>query len=161
MTASEAKAKIRPMTRSDLQAVIDIDQEIRRQGTAMTYVDITADRVFSARTSPNPKPAKSKDVIKEAFAKLLNLGFVAETEGKVHAFILGRVAKARSASGEVGTVALLGVHPHYQRRGLATDLVEALTKKFRAGEIKTVRIAHRGVNRRDKPLLDFIDAMRH
>lgn len=162
MSTSEAPVKIRPMTRGDLQSVIDIDQEIRRQGTAMTYVNITTDRVFSARTNVSPKSAGSKEnLIKEAFSKLLNLGLVAEIDGKVRAFILGRVAKARVANGEVGTIALLGVHPHYQRRGIATQLAEALTGKFRAGEIKTVRITYRGVTRRDKPLLDFIDAMRH
>ncbi|RJQ40975.1 MAG: GNAT family N-acetyltransferase [Dehalococcoidia bacterium] len=159
---NEAKAKIRPMTRDDLEAVIDIDQAIRREGTAMTYVNITTARVFSAKASPVQKsPGSNGDTIKEAFARLLNLGFVAEVEGKVRAFILGRVAKARTSSGEVGTIAILGVHPYYQRRGLATRLVEELKEKFRTEKVMSVRIARRDVHHRDTPLLDFIDAMRH
>lgn len=162
MTTAEVKVKIRPMTRGDLQAVIDIDQVIRHHGEAMTYINITTDRVFSAKTNINSKlSGKKEDTIKEAFAKLLNLGFVAEAGGKVCGFVLGRIARAKGSNAEVGTIAILGVHPQYQRKGIASELVKALTEKFRNRKIETVRIAHRGVASRDTPLLDFIDAIRH
>jgi ribosomal protein S18 acetylase RimI-like enzyme len=91
---------------------------------------------------------------------LLSLGFVAEAGGRVRAFILGRVAHDRKSAAEIGTIAILGVHPDYQRRGIATRLVDALLEKFRTGEVKTVRIAHRGIDRHDKPLVDFVASIK-
>lgn len=162
MKTSKVEIIIRPMTRYDLDAISSIDQEIRRKGRAYTYVNLTTERIFpnNRLVSHLAEPTRHLDLIKEAVSELLALGFVAEAEGQVRAFILGRMARARETAGEVGTVAILGVHPDYQRRGIATRLTDALCGKFRAEDIKTVRIAHRGVDRRDKPLLDFIERAR-
>jgi ribosomal protein S18 acetylase RimI-like enzyme len=69
---------------------------------------------------------------------------------------LGRIAHAGETATKVGTIAILGSHPDYQQRGIATELVKALCERFRSRGIKTVRI---DVDRRDKPLLDFVEHM--
>ena len=162
MNISKDKVEIRPMTRDDLKAISSIDQEIRRKGQAYTYVNLTTERIFPTKkqVSHQAAPDSHLDLIKGAMSELLDLGFVAEVEGHIRAFILGRIARARETATEVGTIAILGVHPDYQRRGIATRLTDALCDKFCSGDIKTVRIAHRGVDRRDKPLLDFIERKR-
>jgi ribosomal protein S18 acetylase RimI-like enzyme len=162
MSISKDKVEVRPMTRDDLEAIFSIDQEIRRKGQAYTYVNLTAERIFPAKkqASHPAAPDSHLDLIKDAVSELIDLGFVAEVEGHVQAFILGRIARARETDTEVGTVAILGVQSDYQRRGIATQLADTLCDKFRSGGIKTVRIAHRGVDRRDKPLLDFIERKR-
>ena len=162
MNISKDKVEIRPMTRDDHEAIFSIDQEIRRKGQAFTYVNITTERILPTKkkVSHPAAPDSHSDLIKDAVSELLDLGFVAEVEGQVRAFILGRIARARESDTEVGTIAILGVHSDYRRRGIATQLTDALCDKFRSGDIKTVRIAHRGVHRRDKPLLDFIERMR-
>lgn len=159
MKTNALEIKIRPMTRGDLDAVSSIDREIRRKAQAFTYVNITTGRVFSAGGKPK-SPAHSDLDLKDVISQLLSLGYVAEAGGHVRAFILGRVAHARRSSTEIGTIAILGVHPDYQRRGIATRLVDALLEKFRTGEVKTVRIAHRGIDRHDKPLVDFVASIK-
>ena len=162
MDISKDKVEIRPMTRGDYEAIFSIDQEIRRKGQAYTYVNLTTERIFPAKKQAGhpAAPDSHSDLIKSAVSGLLDLGFVAEVDGQVRAFILGRIARARKTPAEVGTVAILGVQSDYQRRGIATRLTDALCDKFRSEDIKTVRIAHRGVDQRDKPLLDFIDRKR-
>lgn len=162
MNISKDKVEIRPMTRDDLEAIFSIDQEIRRKGQAYTYINLTTERIFPTKkqVSHLAVPDSHLDMIKGAVSELLDLGFVAEVGGHVRAFILGRIARARETDTRVGTVAILGVQSDYQRRGIATRLTDALCDKFRSGDIKTVRIAHRGVDRRDKPLLDFIERKR-
>jgi ribosomal protein S18 acetylase RimI-like enzyme len=159
MNMSKGEVKIRPMTRDDYEAIFSIDQEIRHKGQAYTYVNLTTERIFPDKKNVSHPAATDShsDLLKSAVSELLELGFVAEAEGHVRGFILGRIARARKADVDVGTVAILGVLPDYQRRGIATRLTDALCDKFKSGDIKTIRIAHRGVDRRDKPLLDFIE----
>lgn len=162
MNTSKGEINIRPMTRGDFDVIYSIDHEIRQKGQAYTYVNLTAERIFPTKKQVSNLATSDshRDLIHSAISKLLDLGFVAEVEGKVRGFILGRIARARETTGEVGTIAILGIHPNYQRRGIATQLADALGRKFRSGDIKAVRIAHRGVDRRDKPLVDFIESIR-
>ena len=80
--------------------------------------------------------------------------WVAEVEGHVRGFILGRVAHAGEAATEVGMIQILGVHPDYQQRGIATQLVNALCEKYRSKGISRVRA---GIDQRDKRLLNFFE----
>jgi len=56
----------------------------------------------------------------------------------------------------VGSIIILGVHPNYWRRGIATQLVNAICEKYRAKGINTVRI---GIDWRDQELQDFFKRM--
>jgi len=85
---------------------------------------------------------------------LLELGVVAEIEGHVRGFILGRIAHIGEAATEIGVIPILGVHPDYQRSGIATKLVNGICDKYRSKGIKRIRI---DVDRHDKDLLDFVE----
>lgn len=154
----ETKIKIRPMTLEDLDAIFYIDHEIRRRGQTITYANLTTERVFTIdrHVGRLAKPVSYVDLIKGDISELLALGLVAEVERNVRGFILGRIGHAGETATEVGTVAIFGVHPDYQRRSIASQLVGALLEKYRSRGIRTVHI---GVDRRDKPLLEFVEHM--
>ena len=82
------------------------------------------------------------------------LSFVAEVNGQVRGFILGQVARVRESATEIGIIQMIGVHPDYQRRGIGSRLVRALSDKYRSQGIKVIRI---GVNYRDKSLLGLVE----
>ncbi len=71
-------------------------------------------------------------------------------------FILGRITPAGEAATRVGSILILGVHPDYQRKGLAAEMVNEIFRKFRLKGIKTVHI---GIDQRDKDLLNFCENM--
>ena len=81
-------------------------------------------------------------------------GFVAEIEGHVRGFILGQLDHVREAATEVGRILILGIHPDYQRRGIATQLVNAVGEKFHS---KGIRRVHIDIDSRDKELVGFIE----
>ena len=87
-------------------------------------------------------------------AELLDFGFVAEIGGQICGFTLGRVAHENDT--EVGMILMLGIRPDYQRKGIATKLVNALCKKYCSKGIKTVYVT---VDQQDKDLLGFIEHM--
>ena len=47
MTGSEGEITVRPMTLEDLDAIFFIDHEIRRKGQAITYENLTTERMFA------------------------------------------------------------------------------------------------------------------
>jgi ribosomal protein S18 acetylase RimI-like enzyme len=158
MTSSEDKIKIRPMTLEDLDAIFFIDREIRRRGQAITYANLTTERVFTIdrHVGRLAKPVSYVDLIRGDVSEILALGLVAEVESHVRGFILGRIIHAGEAATEAGEIPILGVHPDYQRRGIAALLVNALCDRYQCRGIKTVHI---DVDQRDKPLVDFVEQM--
>jgi len=158
MDIPEVEVKVRPMTLQDLDAIFSIDRKIRGMGKTITYVNLTTERIFTIdrKTSRLKQPTSYVDLITGDVAGLLELGFVAEVEGHVRGFILGRVADITENAMQVGVILILGVHPDYQRRGIATQLVNAICDRYRSKEIKTVRI---GIDQRDKELLAFFECM--
>jgi ribosomal protein S18 acetylase RimI-like enzyme len=158
MTGSEADITVRYMTLEDLDSIFFIDHEIRRRGQAVTYANLTTERVFTIdrHVGRLAKPVSYIDLIKGDVSELLALGLVAEVEGHVRGFILGQITHAGEAATEIGVIPILGVHPDYQQRGIAAHLVNALCEKYRSRGVRTLRIS---VDRRDKPLLDFVEHM--
>jgi len=156
MISPRTEIKVRPMTLEDLDTIFSIDHRIRGSGQAVTYANLPTERVFTIdrHVGRLAKPVSYADLIKGDVSELLALGLVAEVEGHVRGFILGRIAHAGETATEVGTIAILGVHPDHQRRGIASQLVNAMCEKYRSRGIKTVRI---DVDQRDKPLLDFVE----
>jgi ribosomal protein S18 acetylase RimI-like enzyme len=158
MTTTKAEVDVRPMTLEDPDAIFFIDHEIRRKGQAITYANLTTERVFAIdrHVGRLAKPVSYIDLIKGDVSDILALSFVAKVEGHVRGFILGRIAHAGETATEIGTIAIVGVHPDYQQRGIAAQLVNILCKKYLSRGIKTVRI---DVDRRDKELLNFVERM--
>jgi ribosomal protein S18 acetylase RimI-like enzyme len=157
MTASEGEIMVRPMTLEDLDAIFSIDREIRRRKQSITYENLTTERLFAmdSQVGRLAEPASYIDLIRTA-SEFLALGLVAELEGHVRGFILGKTSHAEEATTDVGVIPILGVHPDYQRRGVATQLVNTLCQKYRSKGIQVARI---GVDQRDKPLLNFVEHM--
>jgi ribosomal protein S18 acetylase RimI-like enzyme len=51
-------------------------------------------------------------------------------------------------------IQMIGVHPDYQRRGIASQLLRALADKYKSEGIKVMRV---GLDHRDKNLLGLVE----
>ncbi len=158
MARSELKAKVRSMTLEDLDAIFSIDRKIRERGKAITYANLTTERIFTIDRIASHKtgPVSYVDLITGDVSGLLAYGLVVEVEGHVRGFILGQVTHVGEAGKEVGQILILGVHPEYWRKGIAGELVKALTEKYRSQGIRSARI---GIDQRDKDLAAFFEHM--
>jgi GNAT superfamily N-acetyltransferase len=158
MPSPEVEINIRRMNLEDLDAIFLIDRKIREKGKAITYANLTTERIFTInrKGSRLTRPVSYVDLITGDISGLLDLGCVAEIDRHVRGFILGRLAHVGEMATEVGVVLILGVHPDYWRKGVARQLVNALCEKYRGKGIKMVRI---GIDQRDKDLIFFFESM--
>jgi ribosomal-protein-alanine N-acetyltransferase len=108
---------IRRMMRSDIDTVLDIDRKTGGGRGLITYKDMVA---------VDPGGA-------------LDLSFVSEVDGKVVGFILARLTYAGVPFVEVAVIQAIVVDPDYQRRGIASRLVNALLSYCHAEGINTIR----------------------
>jgi len=155
---SELKVNVRSMTLEDLDVVFTIDRKIRERGKAITYANLTTERIFTIdrKSSRMTRPVSYVDLITGDVSGLLELGLVAEIDGHVRGFILGQVTHVGEGAIEVGQILILGVHPDYWRKGVAGELVKAIFGKYRSKGIRTARI---GIDQRDKELAAFFEHM--
>ncbi len=149
MSRAKGEVEIRPIALEDLKAMFLIDKEIRASGKAITYADSTTVDIFTISQEANRHKMPLSYI-----AELLDFGLVAEIGGLICGFTLGRVAHENDT--EVGMLLMLGIRPDYQRKGIATKLVNALCKKYCSKGIKTV---YATVDQQDKDLLGFIEHM--
>ncbi len=158
MVTSGIEVKVRPLSFEDLDAIFMIDHKIRSTGEAITYEYLTTEQVFTIdrKVSRMKQPISNLDLITGDISELLDFGFVAEVEGHVRGFILGKIAHVGESATRIGEILILGVHPDYWRKGIATDLVLAISNKYRARNIRTVKIE---IDHRDKSLLGFCERM--
>jgi len=154
--SEQDKIEVRPIKLEDIDPILSIDKEIRAAGNVITYRNLTAEYILSAGRGipPQESPASYIRSFTGDAAPLLNLSFVAEVNGQVRGFILGQVARGRESATEIGIIQMIGVHPDYQRRGIGSRLVRALSDKYRSQGIKVMRI---GVDYRDKSLLGLVE----
>ena len=140
----------------DIDAVFYIDREIRKAEEAITYKNLTTERIFTIdrHVGRSAKPGSYVDLIKSDISELLDLSFVAETGGHVRGFVLGGIEYVGETASKVGVVRMIGVHPDYRRNGMATMLANTITDKFRSRGVKKSRI---DIDLRDKQLLAFIE----
>jgi ribosomal protein S18 acetylase RimI-like enzyme len=117
MSATEGALNLRRMTRSDIDAVLDIDRKIGGGRGLITYRDMVA---------VDPGGA-------------LDLSFVAEVGGKVAGFILARLTYVGVPFVEIAVIQAIVVDPDYQRQGIASRLVNALLGYCHAEGINTIR----------------------
>ena len=137
MSTSEPIINIRKALLYDLRNMFAIDQAIRDTGLVpATYEGFTTKHIFGLDQT-NVDTAKRSSLLGEV-AKLLDLAFIAELEGHACGFIVGRHTYIVERDTEIGEIALLGVHPNYQHKGVAAKLVNALCDLFRSRSILTV-----------------------
>jgi GNAT superfamily N-acetyltransferase len=158
MSIAKVETKVRPMMLEDLDAIFSIDRKIRGMGKAITYANLTTEHIFTIdrHVGYQAKPINYVDLIRGDVSGLLEFGLVAEVEGHVRGFLLGRTSHVGETASQVGEILILGVNPDYQRKGIAIELVNAICERYRSKGIKRVRI---GIDQRDKDLLDFCEHM--
>jgi ribosomal protein S18 acetylase RimI-like enzyme len=123
------EVKIRPMERSDVDAMLAVYNKVREEkipGVKRSRLSYRGDMTFDEVVSTNPGGP-------------LDLSCVAEVNGEVAGFIWGRLAFAGIPVNEVGIIHVLAVDPDYQKQGIATKLVDALTKRCQERGVTTVR----------------------
>ncbi len=116
------KVIIRPMEAGDIGAIFDIDRVLTGENRAVALTDL----------------------VSEDPGGPLDLSFVADVNGQVMGFLLARHAYIGEPVVDAGLIQGVGIHPLYQKRGLAGQLVQALVKKARSRKIKTLRVMLRG-----------------
>ncbi len=149
MSCIEGSIEIRPMVLEDLKAIFLIDKEIRAIGKAITYANVATEDIFTIDREVNHQKRPVSYIV-----GLLDFGFVAEINSHICGFILGQAAHEDTI--EAGLILILGVHPDYHRKGIATGLVNALCEKYRSKGIKTIRAT---IDQQDKDLLGFVEHM--
>jgi len=154
--SEQDKVEVRPIKLEDVDAILSIDKAIRAAGNVITYRNLTTEYIVSAGRGipPQEDPASYLRSLTGDAAPLLNMSFVAEVNGQVRGFILGQVARVRNSATEIGVIQMIGVHPDYQRRGIGSRLVRALSDKYRSQGMKVMRI---GVDYRDKSLVGLFE----
>ena len=151
MNTSELQVNVRPMALTDLTAIIDIDQKIRTAETPTTYKDFTIRKIFGIGLK-EVDPEERPNILE--VAKLIDLGFVAETEGSVCGFVVGRQTYLAEHGIQEGEIAIIGVHPDHRGKGIATKLLNSLGDLFRSRGIQRVRM---GVDPLDNDMLAFLE----
>jgi ribosomal protein S18 acetylase RimI-like enzyme len=154
--SKQDRIEVRPIRLEDVDAILSIDREIRTRGSAHTYRNLTMEHIlFAGRGIPQERsPGSSIQSLTGEVAPLLGFTFVAEVNGNVRGFILGQVARLRESASEIGMIQMVGVHPDYQRKGIASRLLSALADKYKSEGIKVMRV---GLDHRDKDLLGLVE----
>jgi len=127
--------KIRAMKYDDLDAIVDIDTKVLGRS--------------------RPEYWQMKLELSEKRSPLASL--IAEVEGKVVGFIMGDASGWEYGVPEsVGWIDTIGVHPDYQKKGVARALMSEMTDNLKKVGVNTV---YTFVNWRDWGLLQFFDRM--
>jgi predicted N-acetyltransferase YhbS len=127
--------RIRAMAYDDLDAIVQIDAKVLGRG--------------------RPEYWQMKLELAEKRSPLTSL--VAEAEGKVVGFILGDASGWEYGVPEsVGWIDTIGVHPDYQKKGVARALMTEMPNNLKKVGVNTIYTL---VNWRDWGLLQFFDRM--
>jgi predicted N-acetyltransferase YhbS len=126
----QEKPTIRPMEPKDIGGIIAIDQLLTGDERATALSNLVTEDLMAA----------------------VDLSSVADINGQIVGFILARHAYIGEPVVDAGLIQGLGVHPLYQRQGIATKLTNALTNRSRSKGIKTLRVM---LGERDSRMKDF------
>lgn len=88
-------------------------------------------RLFTADRFPTLYRAWDEVELVQLFASDAETCLVAEAEGKVVGFALGQIMEKPQSAWRYGWLLWLGVSPRFGRAGVATRLVNTLTRRFR------------------------------
>lgn len=151
MSNAEADVQVRPMALSDLEDMLSVDKEIRAAGASITYRDFTTQQILGIEAGEADSPARPSML---EVAKLVDYGFVAEDRGRICGFVVGRQTCPAERDIQEGEIAIIGVHPDYQGKLVATELVDRVCRLFRARGVHRVRI---GLDPLDRDLQAFFE----
>jgi N-acetylglutamate synthase-like GNAT family acetyltransferase len=122
------------MGEEDVTGILDIEREVSGTSRAATY-------------APVPDSCIGGEV---------DNSLVAEDEGRIVGFVLGRIVRSPVELSNVAWIELIGVVPGYQRQGVGRRMVQAWMERCREKGIKKVHIM---VNWRDWWMLSFFESM--
>lgn len=152
MSTSELQVKINPITVWDIDKLLSLDQTLRKSEVSLTYQGFSPiHQAININTGEDSAP-KRTDIL--LIISLIELGFIAEIEGMLVGFIVGRETYLAEYDSQVGEIAMIGVNPVYRRKGIGTKLIKALSEVFRSKGVDRVRT---GINPMDKDLLAFFE----
>jgi ribosomal protein S18 acetylase RimI-like enzyme len=149
MSANRSDITIRPMEFLDLRAIFEIHKKIEAEEKYPTYKQFHARKIFGMGAEENtPRP----DILE--VAKLIDLGMVAESEGKICGFALGRERYLAEHDIHEGEIAIIGVDPDCRKSGVARKLIDAICDLLESRGVNSVRI---GIDPEDENLLAFFE----
>ena len=159
MSNTKSQVRIRPMVFSDLKDILAVDEAIREVETSdtdthkeVTYRDFNTKRIFGMIDVKDADSAKRPDILE--VAKLIDLGLVAESEGRICGFVVGRQTYLIEREIQEGEIAIVSVHPDCQRSGIGTKLINAICDLFLSRGVHRVRM---GMDPRDNYLQNFLE----
>lgn len=130
---SSTSLVIRPMIRSDLDRIVEIDTEVLGK--------------------TRPEYWEMKLELAEKRPEVSSL--VAEWDGKVVGFIIGYASRWEYGVPEkIGWIDTIGVDPQYRRKGIAKRLFQEMTNNLKKVGVATI---YTFVTRRDWVLLKFFN----
>ena len=125
MAAKEDKVQISLMEPTDIDSILAIDRNISGLQRAVTYG------------------------IDEVIGGQFNLSFLAKVNDEVVGFVLASLMYVPEKTVEACVIHTLGVDPKYQRKGIATQLIQAVSKTAHDKGIKIIRVM---IDKQDKQL---------
>lgn len=152
MSTSELQVKVNPMTVWDIDNLLSLDQTLRESEVSLTYKGFSP--IHQAFGMNIDEDSSSKRTNLLLVIGLIELGFIAEFEGMIVGFIVGRQTYLAEYDTQVGEIAMIGVNHVYRGKGIGTKLINALSDLFRSKGVRRVRT---GVNPMDKDLLAFFE----
>ena len=152
MSASELQVRVRPMTLMDIDDVLSLDQILRESDVSLTYTGFSPIRqTFGMNVE---KDSSSKRPNLSEVTSLIELSLLAESEGTLVGFIVGRQKYLAEYDIQAGEIAMIGVNRDYRGKGVGTKLINALDDLFRSRGVQSVRV---GIDPLDKDLLAFFE----
>ena len=115
--SSPGKNVVRPMEGKDIVAVYEIQRTLVGEERALIDTDLIAENMDGT----------------------LDLSLVADRGGEVVGFVIARHTYIGEPVVQAALIQGLGIHPLFQRQGLATNLINTLEENCRIKGIKTIR----------------------
>ena len=126
--------QIRQMKETDIDAILEIDKRISGQERAFTYENLF-DGLIGGEIA---------------------CSFIAEVGSQVVGFVLSAITYVPEEVSEVCMIQILGVHPEFRRRGIASKLIGALADHCSSKGIEMIRVM---VNQHDMHLQGLFETL--
>jgi ribosomal protein S18 acetylase RimI-like enzyme len=149
MTDTKPNVKIRAAALWDLNSIATLDAGTRKATSFVRHYSFAPiSDVFGLKGASTRRDVNLEDVV-----KLIDLGLVAEIDGQVVGFILGRKTYLAEVGLTEGEVVIMEVSDEFRGKGIGTKLIDALTDTFKKMGVKRVRI---GVNPEDNRFIELV-----
>lgn len=125
MAIKEDKVQIHLMEPTDIDSILAIDRNISGLQRAVTY---GIDQVIGGQ---------------------FNLSFLAKVNDEIVGFVLASLMYVPEKTTEACVIQTIGVNPRYQRKGIATQLIQTVSKTAHDMGIKIIRVM---IDKQDKQL---------